>query len=128
MMTITEEITLGNMIEKIAALIPQGYRFVTMTVVDSETHFDIYYHFDLNYELTNLWLKLGREESLPSISGVCSPALVIENEIQDLFGIRIDNLEMDYQSNFLLSADAPARPFCRVPGVGVEIVEEGGAK
>ncbi len=126
MMTVSEEITFDNMIEKIASLVLRRYRFVTMTVVDSGTHFDVYYHFDLDYALTTLHLKLPREEHLPSISGVCSPALVVENEIQDLFGIPVRGLEMDYRTRFLLTEEAPVRPFCRVPGVGVEIVGEGG--
>ena len=48
MLTINEEITLENQQERISALLPQGCRFVTMTAVDSSTHFDIYYHFDRN--------------------------------------------------------------------------------
>ncbi len=123
MMTVNEVITLDNMIEKIASLLPRQYRFVTMTVVDSDTHFDIYYHFDQNYELTTLQLKLEKGAHLPSISGVCPPALIVENEIQDLFGILVSNLNLDYRDHFLLSADAPVRPFCRVPGVGVSILE-----
>ena len=74
MLTINEEITLENQQERISALLPQGCRFVTMTAVDSSTHFDIYYHFDRNGELYTLRLKLGREEALPSISGLCFAA------------------------------------------------------
>ncbi len=123
MMTVNEVITLDNMIEKIASLLPRRFRFVTMTAVDSDTHFDIYYHFDLNYELINFQLKLEKGKALPSISGVCPPALIVENEIQDLFGIIVTDLNLDYQDHFILSADAPLKPFCRVPGVGVSIVE-----
>jgi ech hydrogenase subunit D len=111
------------MIEKIASLLPRQFRFVTMTVIDSDTHFDIYYHFDLNYELTTFQLKLEKGTHLPSISGICPPAIIVENEIQDLFGIVVSNLNLDYRDHFLLHADAPARPFCRVPGVGVSIIE-----
>ncbi len=123
MMTVTEVITLENMIEKIASLLPRNYRFVTMTAVDSDTHFDIYYHFDLDYQLTNFQLKLEKGKALPSISAICPPAFIVENEIQDLFGIIISGLNLDYQDRFILSADAPLKPFCRVPGVGVSIVE-----
>jgi ech hydrogenase subunit D len=123
MMTVNEVITIDNMIEKIASLLPRHYRFVTMTAVDVDTHFDLYYHFDLDYELTTLLLKLDKGAKLPSISGICPPALVVENEIQDLFGIVVSGLNLDYRDHFLLATDAPARPFCRVPGVSVSIVE-----
>ena len=125
MLTINEEITLENQQERISALLPQGCRFVTMTAVDSSTHFDIYYHFDRSGELYTLRLKLGREEALPSISGLCFAALLVENEIQDLFGIAVTGLVLDYHRHLLLTKEAPVKPFCRVPGVSVSTVESG---
>ena len=123
MMTVNEVITLENQQDRISALLPQGYRFVTMTAVDSTTHFDIYYHFDRDYELYNLQLKLDRDAALPSISGLCFAALLVENEIQDLFGITVTGLVLDYHQHLLLTKDAPVKPFCRVPGVSVSTVE-----
>ena len=119
MMTVNEVLTSENQLEKIGALLHQGYRFVTMTVVDNGEEFDIYYHFDLEYRLVNCLLKLQKGDTLQSISGICFAAVVVENEIQDLFGITVTGLAIDYEKHFILAADAPARPFCRVPGVGV---------
>lgn len=123
MMTVHETITLEDQISKIAALIPQGYRLVTMTAVDCGESFDIYYHFDRNYEMCNLKLELAKGTDLPSISGVCPCAFVIENEIQDLFGITITGQALDFCKHFILDEDAPEKPFCRVPGVSVSTVE-----
>ena len=123
MMEIQEELTLENQQEKIASLIPRGYRFITMTVVDCGDGFDVFYHFDLKYKMRTLRLKLAYGAELPSISGVCAAALIIENEIQDLFGITVPGLALDYQKHLLLAEDAPAAPFCRVPGVGVSAVK-----
>lgn len=122
MMTINEVLTLENQLEKIGALQHQGYRFVTMTVVDKGEEFDIFYHFDLDYELMTYKLELKKGDPLPSISSVCFAAVVVENEIQDLFGITINGLAIDYEKHFILAPDAPAQPFCRVPGVGVTAV------
>ena len=47
---------------------------------------------------------------------------MVENEIQDLFGITVEGLVIDYEKHFILAPDAPAQPFCRVPGVGVTAV------
>ena len=126
MMTVNEVLTSENQLEKIGALLHQGYRFVTMTVVDNGEMFDIYYHFDLDYELMTYKLELKKGDTLPSISGVCFAAVVVENEIQDLFGITITGLAIDYEKHFLLAPDAPAQPFCRVPGVGVTAVASDG--
>ena len=76
--------------------------------------------------MTTLQLVLKKGETLPSISGVCFAAVVVENEIQDLFGIKVTDLAIDYEKHFLLAADAPAQPFCRVPGVGVTAVASDG--
>ena len=129
MMKIQEEITLENQTEKISALLPQGYRFVTMTVVDCSTHFDVFYHFDRDYELYTLYLKLEQGKALNSISKTYFAAVIVENEIQDLFGIEFADLALNYDKHFLLTKDAPAKPFCRVPGVSVETVAaKGGAQ
>ena len=53
MMTVNEVLTLENQQEKIGALLLHGYRFVTMTVVDKGEEFDIFYHFDLDYDMVN---------------------------------------------------------------------------
>lgn len=125
-MTVNEVLTSENQLEKIGALLHQGYRFVTMTVVDNGEEFDIYYHFDLEYRLVNCLLKLQKGDTLQSISGICFAAVVVENEIQDLFGITVTGLAIDYEKHFILAADAPAQPFCRVPGVGVTAVTTDG--
>ena len=126
-MTINEVLTLENQQEKIGALLLHGYRFVTMTVVDKGEEFDIFYHFDLNYEMVTYQLMLKKGENLPSISEICFAAVIVENEIQDLFGITVSNLALDYEKHFLLAPDAPAEPFCRVPGVGVTAVKTASA-
>ena len=126
MMTVNEVLTSENQLEKIGALLHQGYRFVTMTVVDKGEEFDIYYHFDLDYKLVNLLFNLKKGENLTSISPICFAAVVVENEIQDLFGITVTGLAIDYEKHFILAPDAPAQPFCRVPGVGVTAVSSDG--
>ena len=132
MMTVNQDISNSNPVEHVAPLLVKGYRFVTITVADNGEDFDVVYHFDLNYELFTLKLNLKKGKPLQSISKICFPALLVENEIQDLFGITIEDMLIDYNKLFILSADAPVQPMCRVPGVGVEALKvepkkEGGA-
>ncbi len=126
MMTVQEELTLENQQEKVGALLLRGYRFITITVVDKGEAFDIYYHFDLDYQMATCHLELAKGTPLPSISGICFAAVIVENEIQDLFGIKVQDLAIDYEKHFILAPDAPAQPFCRVPGVGVTAVKTDG--
>lgn len=126
MMTVNEVLTLDNQQEKIGSLLLHGYRFVTMTVVDKGEEFDVFYHFDKDYELVNYQLLLKKGTDLPSISEICRAAMIVENEIQDLFGITVKGMQLDYNKHFILAPDAPAQPFCRVPGVGVTAVHTDG--
>ena len=128
MMTVNEEVTPDTLLEKVASLPLRGYRFVTMTTVDCGEDFNIYYHFDKDYSLYTLKLTLPKPGNVSSISGICFAAAIIENEIQDLFGITFSDLAIDYEKHFILSADAPEKPFCHVPGVKITTVEKGAAK
>ena len=108
-----KEITRESLLNEVASRIPQGYRFVTMTCTDCGDAFDVLYHFDKGYELQNLRLSLKKGEDLPSISHMIFAALVIENEIKDLFGINVTGLAIDYGGRFLLSEGAPVAPQAR---------------
>jgi Ni,Fe-hydrogenase III component G len=106
-------------------MLPLGFRFVTMTCTDCGEYFDILYHFDKNYELSNLRLQLKKGDTLPSISPIIFAALLVENEIKDLFGVKVTGLVLDYESRLLLTDCAPEKPLCRVPGV---LVTEAGTR
>ena len=128
MMTVNGEVTPDTLLEKVASLPLRGYRFVTMTAVDCGENLVIYYHFDKNFELYTLKLTLPKPGVVQSISGICFAALIVENEIQDLFGVTFENLALDFEHHFLLAQDAPVKPFCSVPGVRITTVEKGAAK
>lgn len=81
---------------EVQALKNAGQRLLTMTSVDLGESFDLLYHFDLDLRMTHLRLTVPKGESVPSISGIYFAALVIENEIQDLFGIKFEGLALDF--------------------------------
>jgi ech hydrogenase subunit D len=99
----------------VAKLKIEGYRLVTLscTEIDADT-LDLLYHFDKELALTHLRLAAAKSESVPSISPVYFAALLIENEIQDFFGIRFQGLVVDYQGTLYLEEEALKTPFCRL--------------
>jgi len=103
-------VTRDTLLNEVAARRHQGYRFVTVTCVDLGDRFDIVYHFDKDYVLHNLRLSLGRTEELPSISPIFFAAVLVENELKDLFGIPVTDLAIDYGGRFLLSEGSPVAP------------------
>ena len=111
MLTKVKEVYRENLLNEVAPMLPQGYRFVTLTCVDCGEYHEIMYHFDKNYELTTLKLKLYKGQKLPSISDIIFAAIIVENEIHDLFGIKVKGLALDYEGRLLLTEDAPKSPF-----------------
>jgi ech hydrogenase subunit D len=92
----------------------EGYRFVTMscTARDPDT-LEILYHFDKAYRLKHLRLTVPRHTPLPSISDVYFAAFLVENELQDLFGLRFHGLVLDYNQTLYLDSEVVAAPFCK---------------
>lgn len=110
MIGIVTEVTTATLLHEVAAKHPQGYRFVTMTCTDLGDSLDIMYHFDKDYRLESLRLRLPKGQELPSISMIYFAAAVVENEIKDLFGLPIKGLVIDYEGRFLLAEGAPKAP------------------
>jgi ech hydrogenase subunit D len=122
MLSNVSEITIDQLAVEVWKAKQDGYRFVTMTCCDLTDAHDILYHFDKNYELKHLRLRLPRGTELPSISNLFFAAVLVENEIQDLFGIVIKDLAIDFKGRFILSDGAPVAPLNKGHiGIGLEI-------
>jgi len=102
------------LVGEVAKLKVQGYRFVTLSCTElDETTLDILYHFDKDLGLKHLRLTAAKSSPVPSISPVYFAALLVENEIQDFFGLRFEGLLVDYQGTLYLEEEALKTPYCR---------------
>jgi ech hydrogenase subunit D len=63
--------------------------------------------------LKHLRLTVPKDAPVPSISPVYFAAFLVENEIQDLFGIRFQGLAIDYDRTLYLEAEVKKTPFCK---------------
>jgi len=107
-------ISADNVVGETAKMKVEGYRFVTLSCVElDETSVDILYHFDREFQLKHLRLTVPKEAPVPSISPVYFAAFLVENEIQDLFGIRFQGLAVDYDHTLYLEEDVKKTPFCK---------------
>lgn len=106
----TREIQKADLLREAAHCLAQGYRIVTITCTDLGDAHDLLYHFDKNYELLNLRLRLPKGEELQSLSHIYFAAVIVENELKDLFGIPVKDLVIDYQGRLLLAEGAPTAP------------------
>lgn len=77
-----------------------GYRLVQIGATRTEG-FEINYSFDRNLVFVNLKIRLAdNDQEIPSITDVYWSAFLYENELHDLFGLKIKNINIDYQGNF----------------------------
>lgn len=110
----TKAITVETLVGEVARLKAEGYRMVTLTCVEQdESSLEVLYHFDRDLELNHLRLTVARETIVPSISSLFFAAFLVENEIQDLFGLRFHGLALDYQGSLYLDEEVGKAPFCR---------------
>jgi ech hydrogenase subunit D len=92
----------------------KGHRLVTITCTAlDEDSFDLLYSFDKDFELSHLRLKVIKNALLPSITGIYFAAFLVENEIQDLFGLRFSGLALDYKGTLYLDEEITNAPFCK---------------
>lgn len=109
-------VTLEALVDETKKVKDEGYRLVTASCVDiDEENFEILYHFDKDLELRNFRMTVTKGSTVPSISSVYFAAFLIENEIQDQFGISFDGLVLDFGGTLYLEDDAEVKrtPFCK---------------
>jgi len=107
-------ITPETVVEEVTKIKADGYRFVTMTTVDLDPeHIDVLYHFDKDTQDLHLRMVVEKKDPVPSISGVIFAAFLIENEIQDHFGLKFDGLALDFGGTLYLDEEVVRTPFCK---------------
>jgi ech hydrogenase subunit D len=100
-----ELITIDTLLDKVRAKREQGHRLVQMSATRLPNQVELTYSFDLDSRLTNLRLSLpGVDTCVPSISSIYGCAILYENEIHDLFNVKVDGLTVDFHGNFYKTA------------------------
>ena len=94
------EISHENIISTVLKLKHEGYRLVQMCVTSAHSNYDIVYSFAHDYEFIGIRTIISQDTEIPSISEVFPPAFLYENEMKDLFGVKIALISLDYNGNF----------------------------
>jgi ech hydrogenase subunit D len=93
-----------NLLSEVSTIKNNGYRFVAISCTKNGDDLDIVYSFDKDYDLLNLQLAAPGNSEVDSISCYFVPAFLYENEIKELFGIKVNNILLDYNDNFYKKA------------------------
>jgi ech hydrogenase subunit D len=91
--------------EKAKELSGEGYRLVQVCATNVDETLEVTYSFDREYSLVNYRVVIQKSDPvLPSITGAYLAAFAYENELQDLFGIQVTDLAINYNGNFYHTA------------------------
>ncbi len=96
-----EPITADALVARARRMRQQGYRLVQIGATRLPEHLELTYSFDREGQLQNLRLLVpAAEPQLPSLSGIYWCAFLYENEMHDLFGLRVDGMAVDFHGTF----------------------------
>lgn len=105
------DITIDQVLGTAQKMYFEKYRFITITCVEVGANtVDLIYQFDRDLTLKQFRLRVGKDEEVPSISQIFFCALLVENEIKELFGVTVTDIVIDYGGHLLLSDGAPSTP------------------
>jgi len=84
-----------------------GYRMVAISCTN-KNGMELSYSFDKDYELLNLRFIIDCDVEIESISCIYPFSFLYENEIKELFGVKIKNISVDFNNNlYKISVKTP---------------------
>jgi ech hydrogenase subunit D len=117
------EIEVGNLLREVDILRSSGWRLIQVLCVSSSEGGELSYSFGLGLEMRSLRIRAAADEEVPSITSLYPAAFLYENEISDLFGVRIQRIGAYWEGRVFDVAGE--KPFSKVSIVGPR--SEGGA-
>lgn len=100
-----------ELLDRVQDFRAEGYRLCQICCSKVSEGFELTYSFDKDHVLTNLRLILPEDGELTSITGIFWPAFIYENEMQDLFGVKIKDMALNYEGHFFrVSQPTPWNP------------------
>lgn len=94
-----KEIDLKELITIAYEVKRKGYRLIQICCTSLKERYILNYSFAKNYDFTNYKIQVDINDDIPSISGIYKYAYLYENEMKDLFGINISNIDIDFKGH-----------------------------
>lgn len=84
------------------------WRLAQICCLFKEGKYEVSYSFAKDYELVNYRLVVDKDEEVPSISRVYKAAILYENEMRELFGLKVEHMKVDYHNKlYQIEAESP---------------------
>jgi ech hydrogenase subunit D len=91
-----DEIEPGRLLGEADALRSAGWRLVQILCVSSPGGSELSYSFGHGLAMKSLRFRALPDDEVPSITSIYPAAFLYENEIRDLFGLRIERIAGDW--------------------------------
>ncbi|MCE5243467.1 MAG: NADH-quinone oxidoreductase subunit C [Syntrophobacteraceae bacterium] len=109
------QIAKSDIVNEGKKLMDAGSKLVTAVCSDLDEKLEVSYFFSSGrgVDMTCLRYTVGKDEEVQSLSGVTLSSVLIENEMQELFGLKVKGLAIDYGGHMLLAHDSPVMPMLK---------------
>ncbi|MGN0524275.1 MAG: NADH-quinone oxidoreductase subunit C [Eubacterium sp.] len=85
-----------------------GYRLAQICSIAYEGYNEVIYSVAKEYEMENYVIELPIDEEIKSFSDIFPAATLYENEIKELWGVKVVGMALDYKNNFYrIQKDTP---------------------
>ena len=107
------EITKGELLSKCMEMKKSGLRFSQGCAAFWDGRYELSYSFadDETYEYKTLRLKAELDEEIPSITEIIPTAVFYENEMAEMYGVKIRMISLDCRNKlYRIEEEAPLLP------------------
>ena len=110
---IISPIEVGELLPEVMKLKKDGFRLSQACAATIDNKFELSYSFahDVTYQYTTLRLVIEPETEIPSITEIVPTAIFYENEMKELFGVKIKMINLDYKNKlYRINVETPLGP------------------
>jgi ech hydrogenase subunit D len=108
-----QQITAEQLLDETKKMYQDGYRLVTATCIDEVDNFRIIYHYDKETRLVNIEVPVHKDQEISSITGIYLCNFLVENEMQELFGVKIKDIAVDLKGRLYMTDECQPTPMAR---------------
>jgi ech hydrogenase subunit D len=96
-----KSVTAGKLVSTVEKYKKDGYRVVQINCIqNAEGLVEVNYSFAKEFDFVNLRIITAPGSEVPSITGIYPGVFAYENEIKELWDIRVQGILIDFQNTF----------------------------
>lgn len=101
-------VTMDQFLPMVIGYKTEGRRLVQICASRLPEGYELSYSFARGYDMQTLRLTVGTNDRVSSITQIYPCAFMQENEVAELFGVQIENIERDYNDRlYRIDREAP---------------------